>query len=56
MLLIRLTKEDLNNLKVFLDRVDLKGKEVLPFVNILKAIQEAKKEDTEKVEPEKVGD
>ena len=56
MYIVKVTEQDLNNLKIFLERVDLKGKEVIPFVNILKAIQEAKKEDPEKVEPEKVGD
>lgn len=49
MYIVKVTEQDLNNLKIFLDRVDLKGKEVIPFVNILKAIQEAKEEELEKV-------
>ena len=51
MLVVKLNEQDLNNLKVFLDRVELKGKEVLPFINIIKALNEAEEE-----KPEKVGD
>lgn len=46
---MRLTQQDLNNLKLFLDRVDLKGKEVLPFINLLKAISEAREDENKKV-------
>lgn len=36
---IELTKEQINNLKVFLARVDLKGAEVPAFLEIMQAIE-----------------
>lgn len=52
MFTIKLSKQDLTNLKIFLERVDLKGKEVLPYTMIVKAVNEAKEEE----QPKKVGD
>jgi len=46
---IEFTIEDINNLKVFLDRVELTGKEVPPFNSIVfkinQKIQELQKEE-----------
>ena len=41
---ILMTQQDINNLKIFLERVNMTGKEVSAYVNILKAISEAKKD------------
>ena len=35
---IEFTKEQLNNLQVFLNRVDLKGSEVIAFVEIMQVL------------------
>lgn len=50
--IIKMSEQELNNLKVFLERVTLSGKEVMAYSLILKAIQEAKKVE----EVKKVGD
>ena len=44
---VQLTKEQLNNLKVFLARVDLKGAEVPAFVEIMQAVEKGVAEDGE---------
>jgi hypothetical protein len=44
---IELTKEQLNNLKVFLARVDLKGAEVPAFVEIMQVVEKGVAEDGE---------
>ena len=41
MKIIKLTDEELNNLKVFLGRCDLKGNEVSAFLSILNKINNA---------------
>ncbi len=41
MKIIKLTDEELNNLKVFLGRCDLKGNEVPAFLSILNKINNA---------------
>lgn len=41
---IKLQEGQLNNLKVFLDRVSLKGNEVMEFVVIQQALQNATEE------------
>lgn len=58
MLKIRLSEQDSNNLKIFLERVDLKGSEVLPFITIINAINNAETEKLKEVseEPKKEGD
>lgn len=42
MLNIKMSKEDYSNLKIFLDRVNLTGKETLAFVSIMQKLSEAK--------------
>ena len=43
---IDLNEEQRKNLMIFLDRVELKGKEVFAYIDILKTLQEpVKKED-----------
>lgn len=42
---IHLPEHDLNNLKVFLSRVNLTGKEVPAFNQLIKSIYEAKPEE-----------
>lgn len=49
-MLIELSKEQKNNLMIFLNRVDLKGNEVIAFVEILQAVQNAEEK------PKKVGE
>ena len=44
MKIIKLTDEELNNLKVFLGRCDLKGNEVPAFIEILNRINNAEVE------------
>lgn len=39
---VELTVEEVENLKTFLGRVDLKGTEVEAFVNIINALSKAK--------------
>lgn len=48
---IELTKVDIDNLKVFLARVQLTGQEVPAYTQILQAIYKAEEE-----KPKKVGD
>ena len=49
--IIKLNSIQLNNLKIFMSRVQLTGQEVVSYVEVVKAINEAKE-----VQPEKVGD
>lgn len=44
---IKLNEEDINNLKVFLSRVDLKGSEVSAFASIIQAVNMANKYNDE---------
>lgn len=45
---IELTQAQINNLVLFLDRVELKGhKEVLAFMEIVNKLEEANKEEVE---------
>lgn len=44
---IKITKGELNNLKVFLSRVELKGNEAVEFVRVLQILDSAKKEGEE---------
>ena len=44
---IEFTKEQLNNLQVFLNRVDLKGNEVLAFMEIMQILGSSVVEDKE---------
>lgn len=44
---IELTEQQLNNLKVFLSRVELKGNEAVEFVNILQILDRATEEEGE---------
>lgn len=39
---ITLTEQDFNNLRIFLERVNLTGKEVIAFVSIMQSLSEAK--------------
>lgn len=48
---IELTEQDMNNLKLFLERVRLTGGEVPAYARILQAIYNAEED-----EPKKVGD
>lgn len=50
--IIKLEEHSLNDLKIFLDRVTLTGKEVMAYNMIIKAVHEAKKVE----EVKKVGD
>lgn len=45
---IELTKEQINNLKVFLARVDLKGVEVPAFMEIVQQIEKGVTDDNGK--------
>ena len=45
---IEFTKEQLNNLQVFLNRVDLKGNEVVAFVEIIQVLSSPIIEETGK--------
>lgn len=49
---IELSDEQLNNLSVFLQRTELKGKEVPAFVEIVNAINAAKKVEEKVVDSE----
>ena len=42
---VEFTDEELSNLQIFLGRVDLKGNEVIPFYNIMLAIEQAKQKE-----------
>lgn len=42
---IELTFEQIKNLKIFLGRTDLKGAEVAPFLEIMKAIEKGVAEE-----------
>lgn len=44
---IELTEEQRNNLLIFLDRVTLQGKEVIPFTQIVHALQNPLEEEGE---------
>ena len=47
---IKISKQDLNNLMLFLDRVHLTGKEVPAYIKIVQILSEAEElEDTEKI-------
>lgn len=37
---IELTEQQLNNLQVFLDRVELKGREAIAYVDLLAALEQ----------------
>lgn len=52
MFTIKLAEHSLNDLKLFLERVTLTGKEVMAYNILLKSIYEAEKEET----TTKVGD
>lgn len=52
MLKILLQKEDFANLKVFLDRVNLTGKEVPAYLSIMQKLSEAEIVDDKKKEKE----
>lgn len=51
---VTLSEQDLNNLKIFLERVTLTGKEVLAYNLIIKSIYDAKPTEGEKTK--KVGE
>lgn len=55
---ITLKEQDLNNLKIFLGRVNLTGQEVPAFSILMNAIYEAKPVETESIKekPKKVGE
>lgn len=38
---ITLTEQDFNNLRIFLERVNLTGKEVIAFVSIMQSLSKA---------------
>ena len=47
---IKISKQDLNNLMLFLDRVHLTGKEVPAYIKIVQILSEAEElEDTEEI-------
>lgn len=52
MINITLTEQDFNNLRIFLERVNLTGKEVPAYLNIMQNLSEAEVID-EKKESEK---
>ncbi len=45
---IKLTADELNDLRVFLERTSLKGSEVPQFLAIVKALQKAKEDKSNK--------
>ena len=47
---VKLTKEELSNLAVFLERINLTGKEVPAYIKIIQAIQEAEVYESKEVE------
>lgn len=54
MFIIEMNQQDINNLKVFLSRVNLTGEEVPAFNMIIKSVYDAKPKEGE--EPKKAGE